>query len=132
MKKLKSIFPQSMLFQVYKALVESHLRYANVIWGNQSNTKIKPSKDYKTVHLRLFEAQKKVFSPRSRLSVDQLFQCDGSVIMFKIINKICPESLHDKFVERSLISKYDTRNKTDLQIKGCIQTTVEIILTILV
>ena len=30
--------------------------------------------------------------------------------------KICPESLHDKFGERSSISKYDTRNKTDLQI----------------
>ena len=29
---------------------------------------------------------------------------------------ICPESLHDKFAERSSISKYDTRNKTDLQI----------------
>ena len=36
--------------------------------------------------------------------------------MFKIINKICPESLHDKFAERSTISKYGTRNKTDLQI----------------
>ena len=36
--------------------------------------------------------------------------------MFKIINKICPESLHDNFAERSTISKYDTRNKTDFQI----------------
>ena len=35
--------------------------------------------------------------------------------MFEIISKICPESLHDKFAERSSISKYDTRNKTDLQ-----------------
>ena len=36
--------------------------------------------------------------------------------MFKIINKICPESLHDKFAERSTIGKFGTRNKTDLQI----------------
>ena len=36
--------------------------------------------------------------------------------MFKISNKICPESLRDKFAERSMISKYGTRNKTDLQI----------------
>ena len=36
--------------------------------------------------------------------------------MLKIINKICPESLYDKFAERSTISKYGTRNKTDLQI----------------
>ena len=39
MKKLKGILPQSMLFQVYKALVESHLRYADVVWGSLSNTK---------------------------------------------------------------------------------------------
>ena len=31
MKKLKGILPRSMLFQVYKALVESHLRYADVV-----------------------------------------------------------------------------------------------------
>ena len=41
---------------------------------------------------------------------------DRSVQMFKIINKICPESLHGKFAERSSTSKYNTRNKTDLQI----------------
>ena len=36
--------------------------------------------------------------------------------MFKIINKICPESLLDQFAERSTVGKYGTRNKTDLQI----------------
>ena len=36
--------------------------------------------------------------------------------MFKIINKICPESLLYKFAERSTISKCGTRNKTDLEI----------------
>ena len=40
MKKLKGILSQSMLFQVYKALVESHLRYADVVWGSLSETKI--------------------------------------------------------------------------------------------
>ena len=33
-----------------------------------------------------------------------------------IINKICPENLHDKFADISTISKYGIRNKTDLQI----------------
>ena len=36
--------------------------------------------------------------------------------MFNIINKLCPESLHDKFAERSKIRKYGTRSKTDVQI----------------
>ena len=39
-KKLRGILPQSMLFKVYKMLVESHLRYADVVWGILSNTKI--------------------------------------------------------------------------------------------
>ena len=45
-----------------------------------------------------------------------MFQFDRSLMMFKIINKIFPENLQDRFAERSSISKYDTRNKTDLQI----------------
>ena len=36
MKKLKGILPQSMLFQVYKVLVGSHLRYADVVGGSLS------------------------------------------------------------------------------------------------
>ena len=40
MKKLKGILLQDMLFQVHKALAESHLRYADVVWGSLSSTKI--------------------------------------------------------------------------------------------
>ena len=45
-----------------------------------------------------------------------IIKFDRSVQIYKIINKIFPESPHDKFAERSTISKYGTRNKTDLQI----------------
>ena len=40
LQKLKNILPQSKLDQVYKALLESHLRYSNEIWGSLSNAKI--------------------------------------------------------------------------------------------
>ena len=33
LRKLKNILPQSQLLNVYQALVESHLRYANMVWG---------------------------------------------------------------------------------------------------
>ena len=36
MKKLKGILPQSMIFQVYKALVESHLRWLNLDFSRKS------------------------------------------------------------------------------------------------
>ena len=36
LKKLKNLVPQKQLDNVYRALIESHLRYANVIWGQYS------------------------------------------------------------------------------------------------
>ena len=39
-RKLKNILPQTKLDQVYRALLESHLRYCNEIWGSLSNIKL--------------------------------------------------------------------------------------------
>ena len=106
-----------MLLKVYIVLVESHLRYADVVWGSLSNAKISGLQRLQNRAFDIIEASKiKDSLIRPTFSIDQIFQFDRSVQMFKIINKICPESLHDKFAERSSISKYDTRNKTDIQI----------------
>ena len=40
LKKIKNIVPQSQLCSVYYTLIESHLRYAGVIWGSLSKTKL--------------------------------------------------------------------------------------------
>ena len=40
LKKLKNILPQSKLGSVYYAIVESHLRHADVIWGSLPTRKI--------------------------------------------------------------------------------------------
>ena len=32
---------------------------------------------------------------------------------FKIVNQLCPEGLQNKFIERSSLSKYNTRNMKD-------------------
>ena len=39
-RRLKNILPQSQLCMVYYALVESHLRYGNFVWGSLSETKL--------------------------------------------------------------------------------------------
>ena len=117
MKKLRGILPQSMLFQVYKALVVSHLRYADVVWGSLSEIKITALQRLQNRAFEIIQGSKiKDSLIRPTFSIDQMFQFNRSVLMYKMINKICPESVHDKFAERSSISKYDTRNKTDLQI----------------
>ena len=40
LKTLENIVSQSQLSNVYRALVESHIRYADVIWGSVSNSKM--------------------------------------------------------------------------------------------
>ena len=88
-------------------------------WSGEAYRMLKyqPFSDCKIVFLTLLKHQKiKDSLIRPTFSINQMFQFDRSVLMFRIVNKICPESLHDKFAERSSISKYDTRNKTDLQI----------------
>ena len=42
---------------------------------------------------------------------------DRAVMTFKIVNQLCPEGLQNKFVERSTLSKYNTRNMNDLHVQ---------------
>ena len=39
-RKLREILPQSQLFLVYQASIESHLRYGNLIWGHLLEKKL--------------------------------------------------------------------------------------------
>jgi len=40
LQRLKDILPQSKLAAVYRALIESHLRYGTIIWGCISDSKL--------------------------------------------------------------------------------------------
>ena len=48
LRKLKDILPQSKLAAVYRALIESHLRYGNIIWGCISEDKHTPETTVKS------------------------------------------------------------------------------------
>ena len=79
---------------IQRALVESHFRYADVVWGSLSNTKITALQRLQNRAFEIIQASKiKDSWIRPTFSIDQIFQFDRSVQMFKIINKICPESL---------------------------------------
>ena len=99
-----------MLFQVYKALVGSHLRHAE-------DTKISALQRLQNRALDIIETSEiKDSLIRPAFSIYQMVHFNRSFLMFEIINEICPESLRDKFAVRLTISKYGIRNKTDLQI----------------
>ena len=54
--------------------------------------------------------------PKIWLSVMNLICFDRCVMVYKIVNKQCPESLWNMFQQRCSISHYNTRNYRDLHI----------------
>ena len=115
--KLKNILPQSQLDQVYKALLESHLRYCDELWGKLSNTKLD--------HLQRLQNRSRTLIECSRLkdgwsctwlSVSNLIKFDRAVMIYKIINGLCPDNLKGKLVTKSQISNYSIRNCLQLDI----------------
>ena len=109
--------PQSKLCSVYYAIVESHLRYANEIWGSLPKTKLDILQRLQDRARSIVEnARYKDNWSCDWLSIENIIRFDRSVMTYKIRNKLSPESLWDKFQQRSSQSSYATRNCSDLQI----------------
>ena len=117
LKKLKNVVPQKELSAVYYAIFESHLRYANVIWGSLPKTKIDTLQRLQNRARTIIEsARYKDNWTCNWLSVENLIRYDRSVMTYKITNNLSPENLWDKFQKRSSLSNYETRFCKNLQI----------------
>ena len=117
MFKLKNILSQKQLATVYRALIESHLRYCSVIWGCLSNTKLESLQRLQNRARRLIEcARHKDGWVCDWLDVRNLIKYDQLITTYKIKNGLCPENLKNKFTPRSNISKYNTRKIDDFEI----------------
>ena len=51
------------------------------------------------------------------MNINQLMTFDRAVMTYNIVNQLCPAGLQNKFIERSVISKYNTRNRKDLHVQ---------------
>ena len=117
LKMLKNIIPPKELCSVYYATVESHLRYANVIWGNLPKTKLDPLQRLQDRARSVIESAKlKKNLTCNWLSVENLIRFIRSVMAYKIMKKLSPESLWDTFQQRSSQSNFATRYCRDLNI----------------
>ena len=54
--------------------------------------------------------------PSATLSVNELIKRDQAMIVHKALNEQYPEILMQKFINRSQVSKYETRRANDLQV----------------
>ena len=117
MFKLKNILSQKQLATVYRALIESRLRYCSVIWGCLSNTKLESLQRLHNRARRLIEyARHKDGWVCDWLDVRNLIKYDRLITTYKISNGLCPENLKNKFTPRSNILRYNTRKIDDFEI----------------
>jgi len=117
LKRLKDVILQFYLCNVYYALIESHLCYADAIWGSLSKTKIATLQRLQDRPCWIItNARIKDGWSTSWLNVENPFRYDRNVMTYKIMNSLCPENLWDKYQRRSFHSTYNTRQCEDVQI----------------
>ena len=104
-------------FEVYWALMESHLRYGNLLWGHLSATKLNNLQKLLARAMTLIQsAPIKDRLPSATLNVNEQMKLDQTMMVHKIPNEQCPEILKQKFTKISQVSQYETRRANDLQI----------------
>ena len=52
----------------------------------------------------------------SLFNIENIGSYDRNITTFKIMNRLCPENLFNKCLQRSSVSLYNTRNCRDLQV----------------
>ena len=112
LKNLKDKLPQSNLCDVYRALFESH-----VIWESLSATNFHTLQRLQNRAISIIERAKiKDYWQNNVLNIETPIRFDRSVMVYKIVNNLCPESLWDMYEQRRNLSRYNTRNSRDLDI----------------
>ena len=102
---------------VYYALVESQVRYGDVVSGSLSETKLAALQRIQTRALEIIKSAKiKDTWSCPGMSVENIICCERIVMTYKIVHKLCPDSLLGKYKPRANISSYNTRNCQDLHI----------------
>ena len=66
---------------------------------------------------RIFKGEVKDAWNKNLGNISQLITFERAVMTYKIVNQLCPEGLQNKFIERSVISKYNTRNRRDRHVQ---------------
>ena len=119
-RKLEDILPQSQLCLVYQALIESHLRYGNLIWSHLPEKKLSalqkiqnrafylnesaPIKDQTlTKRLSVEKTKRLSVEKTKRLSVEKIITYGRVTMVHKIVKAMCPEILKAKFIRRTHI-----------------------------
>ena len=116
-KRTKSKISGGPAAQKNLKIVISQSQLCNVIWGSLSETKIAVLQRLQDrAYSIITDARIKYSWSASWLNVENLFRYDRNVMIYKIMNRLCPENPWDKYQLRSFHSTYNMRHCKDLQI----------------
>ena len=117
LKRTRSYLPKSSLITLYRTLIETHLRYCNVIWGQCGETLKDKLQTLQNRASRTIAGQKFEQAGHSGplvecgwLSVRNLFKIDMGICMYNILNGQAPEEFKYIFQPVSSMHGYQTRS----------------------
>ena len=117
LRRLKNILYHSSLSNVYRALIESHIQYVDVIWGSLSNSKLESLQRLQDRAASTIQTSRKKDNWTSKfLAVEQLIAFNRAVMVYKTFTKLYPEYLWNTYHLRSYYSRYNTRFCRNIQI----------------
>ena len=97
--------------------VLSQSKLCDVVWGSLSSTELQTLQYLQNRALSIIEsARVKDPWPKKWLNVENFIRFDRSVLVYKLLDKLCPESLWHMFQFRSSFSNYNTGHDKDLHI----------------
>ena len=106
----------SSLVTIYRSLVESRLRYCNVVWENCGSPLIEKLQCLQNRAIQLISKESessdlnKLFTDLSILNIQQLIDFNTTNMVYDSVNRNCPKYLTDIFIPAQRIHNYSTRH----------------------
>ena len=115
MKQVKFL-PIASRLTLYRSLVETRLRYCNVVWGNCGTTLINKLQHLQNRAIEIIHSDSEpadlnaTFKDLSLLNVQQMIDFNTATTVYDSIHRNCPEYLADMFLPAQQMHNYQTRH----------------------
>ena len=119
LKRMSKTLPTESLIMLYKTLIEPHIRYCSVVWGNcgevlKDKLQIFQNRAARIITKTPFDNADHfaLLQKLQWLSVRDIINHETGVHMFKAVNHLMPKQINDFFIPLASQHSYQTRSMT--------------------